>query len=131
ITTATDIAQVVTEGVVLSITPQISANGWILMDISPVVTRVSSVATVLGSSGNVQSSAPNLDVAQVTSLVRAQSGEPVVIGGLIQTQESITERNIPGTRWMGAIKNLAGGTYKSMVKKELIMVVTPVIVTSE
>ncbi|MEE9322270.1 MAG: secretin N-terminal domain-containing protein [Granulosicoccus sp.] len=131
ITTATDIAQVVTEGVVLSITPQISANGWILMDISPVVTRVSSVATVLGNSGNVQSSAPNLDVAQVTSLVRARSGEPVVIGGLIQTQESITERNIPGTRWMGAFKNLAGGTYKSMVKKELIMVVTPVIVASE
>jgi len=131
ITTATDIAQVVTEGVVLSITPQISANGWILMDISPVVTRVSSVATVLGSSGNIQSSAPNLDVAQVTSLVRAQSGEPVVIGGLIQTQESITERNVPGTRWMGVFKNLAGGTYKSMVKKELIMVVTPVIVASE
>ncbi len=131
ITTATDVAQVVTEGVVLSITPQISANGWILMDISPVVTRVSSVATVRGSSGAVQSSAPNLDVAQVTSLVRARSGETVVIGGLIQTQESITERNIPGTRWLGALKNLAGGTYKSLVKKELIMIVTPIIVTAE
>lgn len=131
ITTATDIAQVVTEGVVLSITPQISSNGWILMDISPVVTRVSSVATVLGSSGAVQSSAPNLDVAQVTSLVRARSGESVVIGGLIQTQESVTERNIPGTRWLGSLKNLAGGTYKSLVKKELIMVVTPIIVTSD
>ena len=101
------------------------------MDISPVVTRVSSVATVLGSSGAVQSSAPNLDVAQVTSLVRARSGESVVIGGLIQTQESITERNIPGTRWLGSLMNLAGGTYKSLVKKELIMVVTPIIVTSD
>ena len=131
ITTATDIAQVVTEGVVLSITPQISSNGWILMDITPVVTRVSSVATVRGSTGIVQSSAPNLDVAQVTSLVRAQSGESVVIGGLIQTQESVTERNIPGTRWLGMFKNLAGGTYKSVVKKELIMVVTPIVVAGE
>ncbi|MEE9335614.1 MAG: hypothetical protein V3U65_16100 [Granulosicoccaceae bacterium] len=130
ITTSSDIAQVVTEGVVLSITPQISASGHILMDISPVVTRVSSVATVLDSAGRVQSSAPNLDVAQVTSLVRAVSGETVVIGGLIQTQQSETERYIPGTRWLGPFKNLAGGTYKVNVKKELIMVLTPIIVHS-
>ena len=128
ITTSSDIAQVVTEGVVLSITPQISSSGHILLDISPVVTRVSSVATVRNGSGQIQSSAPNLDVAQVTSLVRAVSGETVVIGGLIQTQKSDTERNIPGTRWLGPLKNLAGGNYKVDVKKELIMILTPIIV---
>lgn len=128
LTTATDIPQVVTEGVVLSITPQIADNGWIMMDVSPVVTRVSSVSTVTNDNGVIQSSAPNLDIAQVTSLVRARSGETVVIGGLIQTQSSVTQRSIPGTNWMGPLKNLAGGTYDAQVKSELVMVLTPVIV---
>ncbi|MBX2839809.1 MAG: secretin N-terminal domain-containing protein [Gammaproteobacteria bacterium] len=131
ITTSSDVAQVVTEGVVLSITPQISSSGHVLMDISPVVTRVSSVSTVEDDSGAIRSSAPNLDVAQVTSLVRARSGETVVIGGLIQTQESDTQRQVPGTGWLGPLKNLAGGTYKVDIKKELIMVMTPVIVAAE
>lgn len=128
ITTATDVPQVVTEGVVLSITPQIADNGWIMMDVSPVVTRVSSVSTVVNNAGIVQSSAPNLDIAQVTSLVRARSGETVVIGGLIQTQSSVTDRSIPGTGWLGAFKNLAGGNYTADIKSELVMVLTPVIV---
>ncbi|MEM8769901.1 MAG: secretin N-terminal domain-containing protein, partial [Pseudomonadota bacterium] len=41
---STDVPQVVTEGVVLALTPQISLDGWITMDVSPVVTRVSSVS---------------------------------------------------------------------------------------
>ena len=69
ISTATDVPQVVTEGVVLAITPQIGENGWVMMDVSPVVTRVSSVSVVQNQAGIVQSSAPNLDVAQVSSLV--------------------------------------------------------------
>lgn len=130
ITTATDVPQVVTEGVVLSITPQIADDGWIMMDVSPVVTRVSSVSTVVSGAGVVQSSAPNLDIAQVTSLVRARSGETVVIGGLIQTQSSVTDRSIPGTNWLGALKNLAGGNYTAELKSELVMVLTPVIVNT-
>ncbi|MEM8548405.1 MAG: secretin N-terminal domain-containing protein, partial [Pseudomonadota bacterium] len=50
-TFATDVPQVVTEGIVLSITPQISSYGFITMDVSPVVTRVSSVSEVLDANG--------------------------------------------------------------------------------
>ena len=64
----------------------------------PFVTRVSSVSEVRGDNGNVQSSAPNLDIRQTSSLVRAFNGETVVIGGLIQTQESKTNRGVPGLK---------------------------------
>ncbi|NKB99866.1 MAG: hypothetical protein GKR90_15400 [Pseudomonadales bacterium] len=132
ITTSSDVPQVVTEGVVLSITPQIGERGWVMMDVSPVVTRVSSVSVVEGANGSIQSSAPNLDVAQVSSLIRAQSGDTVVIGGLIQTQESHTKRGIPGLTKLGSIgRAFGGGQYKSTVRKELIMVLTPTVVPSE
>ncbi len=128
ISTATDVPQVVTEGVVLSITPQIGADGWVMMDVSPVVTRVSSVAVVENDNGVVQSSAPNLDVAQISSLIRARSGETVVIGGLIQSFDSDTQRGLPGLTRTGLLGRLFGGRYHSTVRKELIMVLTPTIV---
>ncbi|MEM7218499.1 MAG: secretin N-terminal domain-containing protein [Pseudomonadota bacterium] len=128
ITTATDVPQVVTEGVVLAITPQISEADDVMMDVSPVVTRVSSVTTVQDGNGRVQSSAPNLDVTQVTSLVRARSGASVVVGGLIQTQRSYAERGLPGTRRLGVLRRLAGGSYSAVVKKELVMMLTPRVV---
>ncbi len=130
--TAEDVPQVVTEGVVLSITPQIGEHGWVMMDVSPVVTRVSSISVVEGPGGQIQSSAPNLDVAQVSSLIRAKSGDTVVIGGLIQTQDSVTKRGIPGLTKMGALgRALGGGHYENRLRKELIMVLTPTIVPQE
>lgn len=128
ISTATDVPQVVTEGVVLSITPQISADGWVTMDISPVVTRVSSVTTVENNFGVIQSSAPNLDVAQVSSVVRARSGETIVVGGLIQTLDSHTRRNIPGLK---SLSSIFGGQYRAVQRKELVMLLTPIIVAQQ
>ena len=127
-TFSTDVPQVVTEGIVLSITPQISIDGWVTMDVSPVVTRVSSVSEVVDASGNVQSTAPNLDISQASSLVRARSGETIVIGGLIQTQESYTNRGVPGLRKIPGLGALFAGTYKADQQKELVMFLTPRVV---
>ena len=129
-TFSTDVPQVVTEGIVLSITPQISMDGWVTMDVSPVVTRVSSVSEVLDVNGNVQSTAPNLDISQASSLVRARSGETIVIGGLIQTQESSTDRGVPGLKRIPGLGVLFSGTYRADQQKELVMFLTPRVVES-
>ena len=122
---STDVPQVVTEGVVLAITPQISLDGWITMDVSPVVTRVSSVSEVKDDSGNVVSSAPNLDVSQASSLVRTKSGNTIVIGGLIQDISSDTDRGILGLASLPGVGGLFKGQYQASERTELVMFVTP------
>jgi MSHA type pilus biogenesis protein MshL len=122
---STDVPQVVTEGVVLAITPQISMDGWITMDVSPVVTRVSSVSEVKDGGGNVISSAPNLDVSQASSLVRTKSGNTIVIGGLIQDISSDTDRGIIGLASVPGIGGLFKGQYQATERTELVMFVTP------
>lgn len=129
LTTSTDVPQVVTEGIVLSITPQISANGWITLDVSPVVTRVSSITEARDNAGNVSSTAPNLDISQVSSLVRARGGETIVIGGLIQNQQIETVRRVPGFGHLPILGKFFSANYTSDVKKELIMLMTPRLVT--
>jgi len=123
-TQAEDIPQVVTEGIVLALTPQIASNGWIMLDVSPVITRVSSVSRVLEANGQVRSSAPNLDIRQASSLVRLRSGETIVIGGLIQDSESDTERSVPGIDKVPVAGNLFKGNYQFRGKKELVMFLT-------
>jgi len=127
-TSSSDIPQIVTEGIVLGLTPQISNDGWIMIDVYPVITRVSSVTQVIGAGGQVQSTAPNLDIRQSTSLVRAQSGETIVIGGLIQDQTSDTTRAVPGLGDIPIAGNLFKGRYNQHGKQELVIFLTPKLV---
>lgn len=126
---SSDIPQVVTEGIVLGITPQISSDGWIMIDVYPVITRVSSITQVIGPDGEVQSAAPNLDIRQSTSLVRARSGETIVIGGLIQDLSSDTERAVPGLSSIPGLGRLFKGIYQASGKQELVVFLTPRLIT--
>lgn len=117
--------EVVPEGLELQVTPQISANGWVMLDVRPKITRVSSVTEVKDAAGNVVSSGPNLDVRETQSMVRVHDGETAVIGGLIQTVKSDTDRKVP---WLGDIPllgNLFKGTYNKDRRTELVIFLTP------
>lgn len=72
-------------GVALDVTPQISADGQVLLHIHPIVSTVTNQTVTL----QVQGSADVLPLAQSSvresdSIVRARSGQVIVIGGLMQ-----------------------------------------------
>ncbi len=120
----TEQAQSVTVGLVLSVTPQISEDGWIMMDVTPIISRLREIRT----SPQATATAPVLDVKQSSGLVRLKDGEMVVIGGLIQDEVSETERKVPlfgDIPWLG---RLFKGTYKVTTKSELVIFLQPRIV---
>lgn len=110
-------------GVSLTVTPQISADGWAMLNIAPSVTRL--VGTAVSPSGD--SSAPILDVSQASTLVRARSGELVMLGGLIQEETSDTNRRVPGLGDMPIVGNAFKSTYQSGKRKELVIFLAPTI----
>jgi len=130
-TASTDVPQVVTEGIVLTITPQIADDGQIMMDISPVITRISSVTEVKDKNGVVLSSAPNVDIRQASSLVRASDGSTIVLGGLIQTTVSNTERGIPLLKDLPLMGYLFKGVARIKKRTELVIFITPHLVGGE
>jgi MSHA biogenesis protein MshL len=72
-------------GVALDVTPQIGANGDVLLHIHPIVSTVTNQTVTL----QVQGTADVLPLAQSSvresdSIVRAHSGQVIVIGGLMQ-----------------------------------------------
>ena len=116
----------VTIGLVLSVTPQVSEDGWIMLDVSPIISRLRRII----ESPQKTATAPVLDVKQSSGLVRIKDGEMVLIGGLIQDEESETERKVPILGDLPWIGRLFKGTYTARQKSELVIFLSPHIVES-
>ena len=123
-----DTVTTVTVGTILSITPQISQDGWIAMDISPVLTSLVQIDT---SPGAGTATAPVLSDKQASTLARVRNDTTVVLGGLIQTEKDQNDTKVPvlgDVPWLG---RLFTGTYHAKTKNELVIFVTPHIVESD
>jgi len=121
--TQNDVAESITIGFIMSIIPQISKDGKIIMDISPVMTALNGVDTSQNGS-----TAAILDVKQISSVVRVDDGETVVVGGLVQTNKNNLDRSIP---FLGKIPFI-GSFFKTAENlqsdKELVIFITPYLV---
>jgi MSHA biogenesis protein MshL len=119
-----DSYQLITIGTILSITPQISSNGIITLDVSPVITSLAN--TRVSPSGTT--TAPEIEIKQASSIIRLHDGETVVLGGLIQNTTVQNARKIPllsDIPWLG---QLFTGRLNSKEKRELVIFLTPRIV---
>lgn len=116
--------QIITIGTILSITPQISDDGFISMDVSPIITRL--VQTATSADGNT--TAPEIDTKQTSSLVRLKTGTTVVIGGLIQDENYKSVRKVPLLGDIPLIGQLMTGRYNRQKKTEMVIFITPTIV---
>jgi general secretion pathway protein D len=86
-TTTTSI-QMKDTGVILGVTPRISSNGHILLDIEQEVSDVVSTTTSTINS-------PTIRQRKVSSTVEVGDGQSIVIGGLVQEQEQKNTDAIP------------------------------------
>ncbi len=91
----------VTIGVILNVTPQIDADGNILLDIQPSVTEEVTRRTqqVGVSSGNtpIVTEAPVVSVRQAQTVARVRDGQTIVIAGLIKERKRNIDTGIPAT----------------------------------
>ncbi len=124
--TVTESVQYVTVGVVLSITPQISADGMIIMDVTPIISRLA--GTVISSFG---STAPILDIKQSSTVVRLRDGEMATIGGMIQHEKTETVRQVPLLGSIPLFGKLFSGSYESDTTRELVVFLTPRIISRD
>jgi MSHA type pilus biogenesis protein MshL len=123
--TTNETVQTVTVGTVLSITPQVAADGLITLDITPAVSRL--VGTQVSASGDT--SAPVIDIRQASSLVRVRDGATVVMGGLVQDSTTTTHRKIPLLGDIPFLGKAFSGDDKESDRTELVFFLTPRVVS--
>ncbi len=117
------ITQLTTIGIMLKVTPHINSNEKITLDLHNEVSDLSSQATVQG--GVI------INTSESDTRVLVQDGETAVIGGLIRKVEADAEIGIPLLSDLPIVGALFRHTTKTKNNRELVVFVTPRIVTDE
>jgi len=121
-------------GITLEVTPRISPDGLVTVDIVPTISQLDqsvsadgfySVESSSGDDTTPYSKYPILDIKRIESVFTMKDGSTAVIGGLSRTVDSVQESGIPWLRdipWIGPRLF----SWKSRVKsqKEIIIFVT-------
>jgi type IV pilus assembly protein PilQ len=105
----------------LTVTPQITPDNNIIMDL---VVHKDSVGEVI-STGGLGGTVPSIDTRAVETQVLVADGQTVVLGGIYETERRETINKVP---WLGDIPYLGAlfrSTQKVDNKAELLIFVTP------
>ncbi|WPO98443.1 type II secretion system secretin GspD [Pseudomonas sp. HR96] len=123
-TTTLSSVEYVQTGVILDVTPRINPGGLVYMDIKQQVSDAdtSSVTTAQPN--------PSISTRSVSTQIAVQSGQTVLLGGLIKQDNAESTSSVPGLANIPGLRWLFGSTSKSRDRTELIVLITPRVVTS-
>ncbi|EGW23042.1 type II secretion system secretin GspD [Methylobacter tundripaludum] len=111
-------------GVTLEVTPRVNANGMVIMDIKQTVSSAVKTETGVNTS-------PTIQKKEIESSVAVQDSETIVLGGLIDNNNSNAIGGIPWLNELPWIGPLFGNTDRENIKNELVVLITPRVVKSK
>jgi MSHA biogenesis protein MshL len=120
-------------GISLDVTPQIDQHDVVTLHVRPTVSRVvDQNKTIVLGEDNVFNLPLALSTSrQSDSIVRARSGQVVVIGGLLQNNNENTDAEVPWASTLPLVGNLFKQQRKALQKSELVILMRPQVVSDE
>lgn len=116
-------------GVALDVTPQINDDGTVILHIHPTISTVTDQVKNI-TIGSVTDSLP-LALSQIResdSIVRARSGQVIVIGGLMTRRNADTDYKTPLLGSIPLLGNLFKSKQTTGTKTELVILLRPIVV---
>ncbi|MBX3402086.1 MAG: hypothetical protein KF699_01610 [Phycisphaeraceae bacterium] len=111
-------------GIILTVTPTISSDGFVRMDITPTISSLSARTTQVTEDFQ----APIITKREIGTNVRVRDGETVVIGGLLQTTEEERRTKIPLLGDFPFIGEAFRSSKRTQSRTELLVLLTPRVV---
>ena len=117
-------------GVVMSVTPQISEVGGVTLNVRPTISRkVGEVSDPNPNLTNIKSSIPQIQIREMESVLQVESGQTVVLGGLMQDDVSKNTDAVPGVSRLPIIGKLFQGKNDTVKKTELVIFLRPTVIS--
>lgn len=117
----TSSVQYIQTGVILDVVPRINPGGLVYMDVQQ---QVSDASAITDANGN-----PSISTRAVSTQVAVQSGETVLLGGLIKENRADSNSSVPYLGKVPGLGWLFGSTSRSRGRTELIVLITPKVIT--
>jgi general secretion pathway protein D len=113
--------QYLSTGVTLDVKPRVNPGGLVYLDISQEV----STPGPIPASGN-----PQIAQRQIQTQVAVQSGQTLLLGGLIKEINNQGNTSVPLLSKVPLLRNLFGQTNNSKDRTELIVLITPRVINN-
>jgi general secretion pathway protein D len=113
-------------GVMLGVTPSVSAGDLVTLDIDQIVTDLGADSTSAQTSGY-----PTFLQRQINSKVAVRSGETLVLGGLIKDSASSSKGGVPLLSSIPVVGALFGRHKNTADRTELLVILTPRVLRSD
>jgi general secretion pathway protein D len=113
-------------GIILTVTPQINDEGLVVLDLTQELSALTDQTIPISGDFN----AVVVNKRELTTQVAVGSGQTVVVGGLIQDQLQENVSKVPLLGDLPLIGNLFRRTQSTKTKTELLLFLTPEVITS-
>lgn len=118
-------------GLVMSVTPFINDSGEVILNVRPTISRILNFATdpspTLAGQSEVQNLIPEIQVREMESLLRVQSGDVAIIGGLMQNRTDDRTAGVPLLSALPLIGKVFSQSNKNNEKTELLVFLRPTV----
>ena len=121
----TSTAQTVAVGLVMTVTPQISENGSIVLNVRPSISRK---AGEVEDPINPKNFVPIIQTREMESVLRLADGEIAVMGGLMEDELNNTTDTVPGISRFPGLGTLFNSHKDETNKTELVILLKPTVI---
>jgi len=143
VTTFTTTPNIVAVGFIMNVTPQISDADSVLLNVRPSISRIvgnvadpnPTLAAPCGAAGaglagcaSIVSNIPIIQTREMESLIKVNSGQIAVMGGLIQDRVNELEDSVPGANRLPLFGGFFGNKNQTNTKTELVVFMRPIII---
>jgi len=119
-------------GFLMSVVPQISEGNEITLNLRPTISRITGYVADpspdLAKAG-VANRVPEVQTREMESMMRVQSGDIAILGGLMQDSRDNNSDEIPGLSKLPVIGNLFKYRNEASKKSELVIFLRPTVLT--
>lgn len=115
----------ITSGLTLSISGWVSGDGMVTVKVDAQVSKQGNVDSSSSAASADTSVPPATSEKKVSTNVRTKSGEPVIIGGLFQQEEDISEKRVPFLGKIPLFGNLFKKRQVSTAESEFVVFLVP------
>jgi MSHA type pilus biogenesis protein MshL len=143
-TTFNTTAQTVPVGVVMSVTPQINENGAVSLTVRPTISRITkfvndpnpslivttSIIAGVTTTTAIANPVPQIQTREMESVLQVNSGQTIILGGLMQDEETRSRDAIPGLGQIPLFGDLFSFRNDLVSKTELVIFLRPTVVTN-
>ena len=116
-------------GIALDVTPQIDGEGNVLLHIHPSVIDIKEqIKTIKISGSSLELPLAQSDIRESDTVIKARSGDVVVIGGLMKSENIEIKSQVPILGDIPFLGELFTNRSRSLKKTELVILLKPTVV---